>query len=215
VTVSGAPGLDNLGEVDLLSRPDWEAKFGATLHYDLLLVTFHPATLEGGHAAFHINELLAAVASSGHPALFTMANADSGGQIVNARIGDFVQQNENAQLVDNLGTQGYFTALKHARAMVGNSSSGIIEAPSFELPVVNIGTRQDGRIRAANVIDVGYERDAILAGIRQATSKEFRESLRGLVNPYGDGHAAARIVDKLKAVPLDDALIIKKFHDIG
>ena len=214
VTVSGAPGLDNLRQINLLSRKDWQSRFDASLPDDFLLVTFHPTTLESGQAAYHIDELLAALAASAHPILFTLANADPGGQIINARIREFVQQNENAQLVDNLGTQGYFTAMKHTRAMVGNSSSGIIEAASFELPVVNIGSRQDGRLRAANVIDVGYGRDDILAAIHQATSDDFRASLRNLQNPYGDGHAAARIVEKLKSVPLDEALIIKKFHDM-
>jgi UDP-N-acetylglucosamine 2-epimerase (non-hydrolysing)/GDP/UDP-N,N'-diacetylbacillosamine 2-epimerase (hydrolysing) len=214
VTVSGAPGLDNLNQIERLSKPDWESRFGATLHDDLLLVTFHPVTLEVDQTDFHIEELLAALESSGFPTLFTMANADPGGQVINTAIESFVQQNENAQLVDNLGTQGYFTAMQHARAMVGNSSSGIIEAPSFGLPVVNIGSRQDGRTRAANVIDVGYNRDSILTAILQANDPAFRDSLRGLTNPYGDGHATTRIVDKLKSVALDKTLIVKTFHDI-
>jgi UDP-hydrolysing UDP-N-acetyl-D-glucosamine 2-epimerase len=214
VTVSGAPGLDNLNQIERLSKPDWQSRFGATLHDDLLLVTFHPVTLEVDQTEYHIDELLAALASSGHPTLVTMANADPGGQLINARIDTFIQQNENAQLVDNLGTQGYFTAMQHARAMVGNSSSGIIEAPSFGLPVVNIGSRQDGRTRAANVIDVGYNRDSILTAILQANDPAFRDSLRGLTNPYGDGHATTRIVDKLKSVALDKTLIVKTFHDI-
>jgi UDP-hydrolysing UDP-N-acetyl-D-glucosamine 2-epimerase len=215
VTVSGAPGLDNLNQIERLSKSDWESRFGATLHDDFLLVTFHPVTLEADQTAYHIDELLAALVSSGHAILFTIANADPGGQIINTKIESFVQKNEKAQLVDNLGTQGYFTAMQHARAMVGNSSSGIIEAPSFGLPVVNIGSRQDGRARAANVIDVDYHRDAILMGIRKATDARFRAAVSGRLNPYGDGRAAARIVDKLKSVPLDQSLIVKKFHDIG
>jgi UDP-N-acetylglucosamine 2-epimerase len=98
--------------------------------------------------------------------------------------------------------------------MVGNSSSGIIEAPSFALPVVNVGTRQKGRMRAANVIDVGYETEEIVRGIRTALSSEFRASLNGLKNPYGDGNASAIIVNRLKSVPLDEKLIKKSFHDL-
>ena len=101
-----------------------------------------------------------------------------------------------------------------AAAMVGNSSSGIVEAPSFKLPVVNIGTRQRGRIRPANVIDVGYDRSEILKGIKKATQPEFRESLRHLENPYGRGQAADTIVERLGAVALDETLTRKRFHDV-
>jgi len=103
--------------------------------------------------------------------------------------------------------------MRHAIAMVGNSSSGIIEAASFELPVVNIGNRQRGRIHGENVIDVGYGSGEILAGIRKAVSAEFSASLADLLNPYGDGHAAERIIGKLKQVRLDDGLLLKRFHN--
>jgi len=103
--------------------------------------------------------------------------------------------------------------MRFAAAMVGNSSSGIIEAPSFELPVVNIGTRQEGRVKARNVIDVGYEEKAILTGIEKALSAPFRRSLNGMVNPYGDGHAAEVIVETLKRIELDNKLITKRFVD--
>jgi UDP-N-acetylglucosamine 2-epimerase len=102
-----------------------------------------------------------------------------------------------------------------AAAMVGNSSSGIIEAPSFALPVVNVGSRQAGRVRAANVIDVGYERAEIAQAIGRAMTPEFRGSLHGLDNPYGDGRAAERIVTRLKSVALDERLICKAFCDVG
>jgi len=116
-------------------------------------------------------------------------------------------------VVVNLGTPGYVSAMRLAAAMVGNSSSGIIEAASFRLPVVNIGTRQQGRTRGKNVIDVGYGRDEIIAGIRKATSPEFRAGLADLVNPYGDGHAAERIVQRLKEVELNDRLLRKRFYE--
>jgi UDP-N-acetylglucosamine 2-epimerase len=104
--------------------------------------------------------------------------------------------------------------MHYAAAMVGNSSSGIIEAPSFCLPVVNIGRRQEGRIRARNVIDVGYSRGEIIEGIRRALSREFRESLQGLENPYGDGYAGERIANVLSSIPLDEKLLRKKFYDL-
>lgn len=116
-------------------------------------------------------------------------------------------------LVESLGTEGYFGLMACAAAMVGNSSSGLIEAPSFGLPVVNIGTRQQGRLRAENVIDVGYRRDEIIQGITEAIAPAFRERLRGLANPYGNGHAAEVIVHRLKDIPLNDRLIQKRFVD--
>jgi UDP-N-acetylglucosamine 2-epimerase len=100
-----------------------------------------------------------------------------------------------------------------AAAMIGNSSSGIIEAPSFELPVVNIGSRQAGRIRAANVIDVSYERKEVAEGLTKALSPEFRANLKGLKNPYGSGKASEVIVEKLKEIDLNERLITKRFYD--
>jgi UDP-N-acetylglucosamine 2-epimerase (non-hydrolysing)/GDP/UDP-N,N'-diacetylbacillosamine 2-epimerase (hydrolysing) len=115
--------------------------------------------------------------------------------------------------VDNLGTQGYFSAMALVAAMVGNSSSGIIEAASFGLPVVNIGTRQQGRTHGRNVVDTGYSSAEILSGIHQVTDPAFRRSLEGMVNPYGEGRAAPVIVARLKEVPLDDNLLLKAFFD--
>lgn len=119
------------------------------------------------------------------------------------------------QAVESLGTEGYFSVLALCSAMVGNSSSGLLEAPSFGLPVVNVGSRQRGRVRGANVIDVGYRRGEIGKGIRRATDPAFRKSLQGLANPYGDGKASRRIVAKLAKVPLSGRLLIKRFHDIA
>jgi len=113
-----------------------------------------------------------------------------------------------------MGTQGYFSLMHLAAAMIGNSSSGIVEAPSFKLPVVNIGSRQKGRIRAANVIDVGYDRNEIISGIEKAISEEFRNTLQDLVSPFGDGHAADRIVEGLRSVQINSSLLKKRFIDL-
>ena len=118
-------------------------------------------------------------------------------------------------LVEALGSPAYFSLMAIAAAMVGNSSSGIIEAPSFGLPVVNIGTRQQGRVRAENVIDVGYCRGEIRAGLAQALTPAFRARLRDCRNPYGDGHAADVIVKRLVEIPLTQDLIAKRFVDLG
>lgn len=214
VTVSGAPGLDNTRHVKLLDRAAFEERFGVWLGEEFMLATYHPATLEFEQAEAHLTELLAAIDEIGLPVLFTMANADTGGQGINRMIRDYTSSRLGAQLVGNLGTQGVFSAMSLASAMIGNSSSGIIEAALFGLPVVNIGTRQAGRVRGANVIDTGHGRAAIAGAIRRAISDEFRDGLSGLVNPYGDGFAAGRIVDRLATVELGPRILVKKFHTL-
>jgi len=148
------------------------------------------------------------------PAVFTMPNADTGNQVIREKIRQFVVEHSDSRLVDNFGIHAYFSMMSLAAAMVGNSSSSLLEAASFQLPAVNIGTRQDGRVRARNVIDVGYNRDDIVRGITKAVSPEFRASLRGLVNPYGGGNASRVITDRLRTVELGDRLIRKKFYDL-
>ena len=214
ITVSGAPGLDNLHAIRLLTIEELGARYSLCLQPPPLLVTFHPASLEHEQTEWQIGELLAALDDAGLPAVFTLPNADTGGRVIHRMIAEYVGERPSAWLVDNLGTQAYFSLMAVAAAMVGNSSSGIIEAPSLGLPAVNIGTRQAGRVRGANVIDVGYERAAILEGIRQAVRPEFRESLRQMQNPYGCGRASGKIVERLKTVPLDDNLILKRFYDL-
>ncbi len=216
VVVSGAPGLDNLKNIRLLTREELFTKFG--IQYDevpFLLVTYHPVTLEYEQVEWQTAELLAALELANLPVVFTQPNADTGGRVVAQMIADFVETHSNAQMIHNLGTQGYFSLMAHASAMVGNSSSGIIEAASFELPVVNLGMRQTGRVRAANVIDVDYPRDDVLVGIRLALAPRFRVALRGMKNPYGDGEAAKRIVASLSQIQLDSKLIVKCFHDFA
>jgi UDP-N-acetylglucosamine 2-epimerase (non-hydrolysing)/GDP/UDP-N,N'-diacetylbacillosamine 2-epimerase (hydrolysing) len=212
VTVSGAPGLDGLRD-GLLGREALESRFGLRLDRPPVLATFHPATLEADQAQAQAREWLAALEASEAPILFTMPNADTNGRAVRALIGDFVVSHPEAQVVETLGTPGYASVMALAAAMVGNSSSGLVEAGSFGLPVVNVGARQEGRLRGPHVIDVGNGRDAILAGIRRALSSAFRAGLRGMANPYGDGHAAERIVARLAQVPLDGRLIRKRFAD--
>ncbi len=213
VIVSGAPGLDNLRAMKLLTRRELEARFGLRLDTDPLLVTYHPVTLEYEQTEWQMHELLEALRAFDVPIVFTMPNADTGGRLILQMIREFLRDRPTARLVENLETQAYFSMMACAAAMVGNSSSGIIEAPSFGLPVVNIGSRQAGRLRAKNVIDVGYNRGEVVDGIRQATAPEFGTSLKGLTNPYGDGRAAERIVGVLKTVQLDEKLLAKRFYE--
>ncbi|HEY6234485.1 MAG TPA: UDP-N-acetylglucosamine 2-epimerase, partial [Candidatus Elarobacter sp.] len=214
VTVSGAPSLDNLRTVRLLSRAELAARLGVPFDPAPLLVTFHPVTREIERTPAQIDALLAALHALRHPAVFTLPNADTGGQLVAQRVRAFVASHTNAWIADNLGTEAYFSVMNLAAAMAGNSSSGIIEASSFELPVVNVGSRQAGRIRAANVIDVDDDAASIHAGLQRALHPEFRAALRGLTNPYDGGDAAAAIVARLRDEPLGDRLMRKRFHDV-
>jgi UDP-hydrolysing UDP-N-acetyl-D-glucosamine 2-epimerase len=214
ILVSGAPGLDALRDLEPLGDAALEQRLGMRLNGPTLLVTYHPATLDPGDVRTRTTELLAAVDASGLAAVFTYPNADPGGLAVRELIDDYVGRHDRASAVPSLGTQAYASLMLRAAAMVGNSSSGIIEAPTAKLPVVNVGVRQQGRLRAANVIDVTDDRDAILAGIRTAVSPDFRASLDTVVNPYGDGRASARIVERLKQVELGPRLLVKRFCDL-
>jgi len=213
VLVSGSPGLDGLLSTPLLSREELERRYRLDLSAPFLLVTYHPVTLEIEQLETQMNELLAALDEVGMTTVFTYPNADTRSRLVIQMTREYAAARPHVRVVVNLGTPGYVSAMRFAAAMVGNSSSGIIEAASFQLPVVNIGSRQQGRARGRNVIDVGYGRQEIVAGIRRAISPEFRASLVDLVNLYGDGHAAERIVRRLKEVELDDRLFRKRFYE--
>lgn len=214
VIVSGAPALDHLATQRPLEPAAFLARFGFELPPEFLLVTYHPVTREYDQAEWQFEQLLAALAAQGAPVIFTLANADTNGRAINAQIARFVEQHPWAHAVANFGPEAYAGAMRRAAAMVGNSSSGIIEAATFALPVVNIGTRQQGRARGPNVIDVGNAADAIADGLRRALDPAFRTGLRGMANPYGDGRAAERIVRGLRDTPLDARLLMKRFYDL-
>lgn len=214
ITVSGAPSLDNLQSISMQAAKELEDRFGINLEQAPLLVTFHPATLEYERTEQHVTELLAALDQAGLPLIFTLPNADTSGRLIVQKIKEFVSTHHDARMIENLGAAAYFSLMAHATAMVGNSSSGIIEAASFKLPVVNVGNRQAGRTRAANVIDVGNERGEILSGIRTALDPAFKKGLSNLTNPYFRGNAAQLIVEKLRTMELNGRLTLKKFHDL-
>jgi UDP-hydrolysing UDP-N-acetyl-D-glucosamine 2-epimerase len=214
VTVTGAPGIDAIIETASLDDEEFKARYGFRLPPEYLLVTFHPATLEYERAGDQCAELLAALDAIKLPVLFTMPNADTAGRTIRRMILEALPAHPEWRAVENLSTPGYLTAMRRCAAMVGNTSSGILEAPSVGAAVVNIGSRQAGRARAASVIDVGSEREAILEGIRRALAPEFRAMARQAVNPYGDGRASERIVARLKEVSLGPELTYKVFHDL-
>jgi GDP/UDP-N,N'-diacetylbacillosamine 2-epimerase (hydrolysing) len=215
VSVTGAPGLDNLRDFKLLSKEDLSARHGLDLTKQFLLVTFHPVTLELSDTRIQVQALLDALADLETAVIFTYPNADTHSRVIIDLIQDFIGENEKRQMAINLGSQAYFSLMSHADAVVGNSSSGIIEAASMKAPVVNIGNRQRGRIHGRNVIDVTCEKSDIRDGIASVIKPEFRANLSDLENMYGDGHAAERIVEVLTTAPLDQRLLMKRFYSCG
>jgi UDP-hydrolysing UDP-N-acetyl-D-glucosamine 2-epimerase len=213
VHVSGAPALDVLAGFEPLSGDDLAA-YGIRLRGPTLLVTYHPVTLAHERTADEFDALLGAVAGSGFDAVFTFPNADTSHGAIVSRLESLPDTDGRFTVVQNLGTEAYYTVMSGAAAMVGNSSSGIIEAASFGLPVVDVGIRQRGRIRARNVISAESSTDSIRTAITRAVDPEFRRALEGLVNPYGDGHASERIAEVVATTELGEPLLLKRFHDL-
>jgi UDP-N-acetylglucosamine 2-epimerase (non-hydrolysing)/GDP/UDP-N,N'-diacetylbacillosamine 2-epimerase (hydrolysing) len=203
---AGAPSLDHLRRSPLLSRAALEARLGLALAPPTLLAAWHPVTILRDTNA-EADALFAALAQTPGQILFAHPNSDAGSYVLIERTRALAASRPHTHIFVNLDPLTYWSLLAHAAALVGNSSSGIMEAASFALPGVNIGMRQQGRERARNVIDAPAETGAIRAAIAQAFSSEFRESLRGMDNPYGDGTASATIARVLATVPLEDLLI--------
>ncbi|MFN0116738.1 MAG: UDP-N-acetylglucosamine 2-epimerase [Elusimicrobiota bacterium] len=214
VIVSGAPGLDNVKTVQTFSPQELRQKFKLNFSEAPILVTYHSVTMEFQKTDFYVKQLLSALGHFKEPILFTAPNNDTAGRQVRKRIESFIKNHSNSMMVENLGTRGYFSVLKWARVMVGNSSSGILEAPSFQLPVVNIGRRQQGRLQAKNVINAPDRSIEIINAIKEGLSVSFRNSLKTLKNPYGDGNAAEKIVSVLSKVKVDQKLLLKKFYQV-
>ncbi len=215
VMISGAPGLDNITSVPRVTRRQFMDRVGLPADAPFLLVTFHPETLGTNSVTQDLGEVLAALQGCGMAVVFTYPNVDTGRGKVLAMLKAATRANPAFRLVDNLGTSLYFSAMEYASAMVGNSSSGIIEAASFKLPVVNVGRRQAGRERGINVVDVPCDRTAIRAGIARVLKPDFRRKLKTCRNLYGTGGAAQRIVKVLETVRLDSALLQKHFYDVS
>jgi UDP-hydrolysing UDP-N-acetyl-D-glucosamine 2-epimerase len=204
----GAPQLDEL----IAEEPAGAAELAARFHVDpeepLVLIVQHPVTEQARLAGEQMAATLAAVAGLDVQALLIYPNNDAGSTELRAQVDRF--RAPWLRVERNVPRREYAGLLRHASAIVGNSSSGVIEAPSFALPAVNIGRRQEGRVQAANVIDVDHDEGRIREAVQRALSPGFRKSLDGIVNPYGDGKAGARIVDVLAGVPIDERLLYKR-----
>jgi len=203
---AGAPSLDHLRRSKLWSRESVEQRLGVILQTPTLLVAYHPVTIHRD-TTDEADVLFAALHRVHGQILFVYPNSDAGSRQLIERTHAFASTHPNTRIFVNLDAVTYWSLLQCVDALVGNSSSGIMETASFALPTVNIGIRQQGRERARNVLDAAADAEAIVATIERALSHEFRSSLTGMANPYGDGHAAERIADVLAKTDIQSLLI--------
>jgi len=212
----GALGIENINRLKLLSRKDFENSIAFKLNKRNVLVTFHPVTLEHATAETQFKELLEAVNKlSETTIIFTKANADTDGRIINQLLDEYTaKHSDKAVAFTSLGRLRYLSALQFMDVVIGNSSSGLIEVPSFKTATVNVGDRQRGRIKADSVIDCGVTSIEISNAINKALSAGFRDSLKLVENPYGTSNASGNIVSLLTSIPLDN-LLKKEFYNLN
>jgi UDP-N-acetylglucosamine 2-epimerase (non-hydrolysing)/GDP/UDP-N,N'-diacetylbacillosamine 2-epimerase (hydrolysing) len=208
----GSSGLDFVRNFERLDRATLAGQLGVEAARPWLLVTFHPVTRDARPSGEQLQALLGALEPrlADHSVIITQPNADNEGLTLTRQIEAWITGRAHAHLFASLGQTRYLSVMAEAAAVIGNSSSGLYEAPSFAVPTVNIGTRQQGRPRAASVIDCAPEREAISAAIAQARAMDCT----GVTNPYGNGHTSERIVAVLKQVADFRALLAKPFHDL-
>ncbi len=213
----GGLGVENALHTDFLTPEQLESDLRfPLLQKPYVVTTFHPVTLEPGSAEAQLEELLAAIASREDlHFLITKSNADTGGQSINERLDIFKKEHSHCHVVVSLGMRRYMSALKYALCVLGNSSSGLLEAPSFGIPTINIGDRQRGRIQAESVLNCRPEREDILRALERACSPDFRKKAAAARNPYGDGNTSGRILEMIKRTLLAGSLDLEKwFYDI-
>ena|SRR6218665_1180402 len=196
ICVSGEPGLDEILSIELPSKTEFCENFGLPLIEPLVIATFHSETIgQTINKAFLTDLIQELCTKTNAHFLFTAANTDVGGAEINDTLQEISEQNERVTFVHSLGRINYYAAQRYSSLMLGNSSSGLVEAHSFGIPVINVGARQDGRLRNANVIDVPVDIPAILEAYSKAIDPKFKASIQQIPNIYGDGHASQKIVD--------------------
>ena len=210
----GGLGVDNIRNQALLNRPELEKSLGIRFRPKSLLVTYHPVTLEQNNTVNQVGELLRALdALEDTTLVFTYPNADPEGREILKAYESFVANHADAHLFSSLGQTRYFSCINEVDGVVGNSSSGLLEVPTFRKGTINIGSRQQGRLKSPSVIDCPPNHQAISSAIRRLYSDDFRKILESVDNPYGNGGAAEKIVGHIKK--LDTPFDLKKdFHDI-
>lgn len=215
VFLVGGLGVDAIKKLSLLDRAALEGSLGFKLGHRNLLITFHPVTLENATSVEQMTELLAALQTLKDTQLiFTMPNADTNSRALSDMINQFVADHANAHAYTSLGQVRYLSCIRHVDGVVGNSSSGLTEVPTFAKGTINIGDRQRGRLKAASVIDCGPDRQSITAALQRLYSPSFQACLTTVRNPYGEGGASEKIVRVLRDYPLE-TILKKTFHDLA
>ena len=213
---TGSLGVDNIRNEYVMSLAELEDSLKFNLGDKFLLVTFHPTTMENGTAADQCDDLLTGLEeiNNEYQLLFTLPNSDTNGRIITAKVKDYVTKNsKRAYAIASLGKKRYYSALKYATAVVGNSSSGLIEAPIFHTPTLNIGNRQEGRTRCASIIDVPATLHGIREGLKKVVSFEYKRIANHVVSPYEKAESVECVFNIIKNYPLE-GLTKKKFYDI-
>ena len=214
VFLVGGLGIDNIKRLQLLDRTALEASLDFKLGSKNLLITYHPVTLETATAKNQMEELLVALAHLKDTHLiFTLPNADTGGRVMTKMVEQFVGQHPNARAYTSLGQSRYLSCISQVDGVVGNSSSGITEVPSFKKGTINIGDRQRGRLQADSVINCEPTQGIIASALTQLYSADFQARLHNVTNPYGEGGASAKVVNTLKHYQLD-GIVKKSFYDL-
>jgi GDP/UDP-N,N'-diacetylbacillosamine 2-epimerase (hydrolysing) len=214
VFLVGGLGVDAINNVKLFTREELQVELGIKFLEKILLITFHPETLGGKDAAAQFKELLYALELLEDTTLvFTMPNADTGGKEIAKLIEKFVETNINAHYFKSLGQRKYLSTVAQVDGVIGNSSSGILEVPSFKKGTINIGARQEGREQALSIINCEPERESLRIGIEKLFSQDFRKLLPGISSPYGDGGAGDRVVAVLRSVFVEQGTK-KAFYDL-
>jgi len=212
----GALGIENINKLKLLNKSDFEKSIGIKLLKQTFLITFHPVTLEKSTAEDQFINLLSAIKKfSDTTYIFTMPNADNDGRVIINLIQKFVANNKNTSIAfTSLGQLRYLSALQHVDLVIGNSSSGLIEVPSFKKPTINIGDRQRGRVYGLSVINCKPTKKEIIESINLGLSESFRNKLKKSINPYGNKNSSLEIVKILKKIAVNENLIKKKFYNL-
>lgn len=212
----GALGVENISKIHIMRRENLGKSIKFTLDCPYFLVTFHPVTLEEATSKIQFQAILNALEEfPDYKIIFTKTNADTDGRVINQLIDDFVVAHANRSVkFVSLGTILYLSVVKHAEAVIGNSSSGILEVPGFKVPTVNIGDRQKGRVRPESVIDCETETSCISLAIKKALNPSFRNSLDNMTNPYAQPNTAKQIVEIIGQTPLK-GILKKQFYDIN
>lgn len=206
----GDPGIENIKNIEMYSLEELENFFGFCVDEETLLVTFHPVTLEINDLEQQMNHFLDALQVINKRSIITYPNSDSGGKYIIHRLENFASCNKNMHLYRSLGSKRYLSTMKYCGAVVGNSSSAIVEAPYLKVAAVDIGNRQKGRLKAENIISCGYEKQEIIQAIEKALSKEFKEVVDHTKSLYGEGKTSKQIVEVLNETKIGETLLKKK-----